>query len=37
MAKEIPQFSENFIYLSPPVSLKLGQGTKIYKLLSLSQ
>ena len=24
MAQEIPDFSENFIYLSPPVSLKLG-------------
>ena len=29
IAREIPHFSENFIYLSPPVSLKLGQGLKI--------
>ena len=28
-AQEIPHCSENFIYLSPPLSLKLGQGTKI--------
>ena len=26
MAQEIYHFSENFIYLSPPVTLKLGQG-----------
>ena len=29
MAQEMPHFSENFIHLSPPVSLKLGLGTKI--------
>ena len=29
MAQEIPYYSENVINLSPPVSLKLGQGTKI--------
>ena len=26
MAQEINHFSENFIYLSPAVTLKLGQG-----------
>ena len=26
MAQEIYHFSENVIYLSPPVTLKLGQG-----------
>ena len=29
MAQEIPHFSEIFIYLSPPVSLKIDEGTKI--------
>ena len=29
MAQEIAHFSENFIHLSPPASLKLGQGTEI--------
>ena len=29
MAQEIPHFSDNFINVSPPVSLKLAQGTKI--------
>ena len=33
MAQEIPHFSENNIYLSPPVSLKLGQGTKLESAL----
>ena len=37
MAQEIPHFSENFIYLSPSVSLKLGPVLKSNKLLSLSQ
>ena len=37
MAQEIPHFRENFIYLSPSESLKLGQVLKSNKLLSLSQ
>ena len=26
MAQEVSHFRENYIYLSPPVTLKLGQG-----------
>ena len=34
MAQEIYHFNEKFIYLSPPVTLKLGQGHQ--NLISLS-
>ena len=31
MTQEMHHFSENFVYSSPPVSLRFGQGTKSKK------